>query len=97
MGCRGETTRAPALLERFKQRVRELTAQHLSLKQLVAVLGTSLRGWRGYFGLGQTPSVMRDLDPDWGLGGCPFEILAMGVRPHHPASGPLDRHVAPRA
>lgn len=53
---------APASVERFKDRVREMTAQNLSLGQLVKELSIYLRGWRGYFGLCQTPKVLRDLD-----------------------------------
>src|ERR1700722_1688696 len=56
---------APQALDRFKARVRELTrrTRGRSLAQVVKQLAVYLRGWRGYFGFCQTPSVLRDLDP----------------------------------
>jgi RNA-directed DNA polymerase len=55
---------APKALKRFKARVRELTrrSQGRSLGHVIATLSTYLRGWLGYFGFCQTPSVLRDLD-----------------------------------
>jgi RNA-directed DNA polymerase len=55
---------APKALDRFKGRVRELTrrTKGVSLEQMTRTLGDYLRGWRGYFGFCQTPSVLRDLD-----------------------------------
>jgi RNA-directed DNA polymerase len=55
---------APKALERFKDRVRELTepSKGVSLEQLARPLSQYLRGWRGYFGFSQTPSVLRALD-----------------------------------
>jgi RNA-directed DNA polymerase len=55
---------APKALDRFKKRVRELTrrTRGISLERMVEHLGSYLRGWRGYFGICQTPSVLRDLD-----------------------------------
>ena len=53
---------APTTLERFKKRIRELTGQNLSLKQVVEEIGAYLRGWQGYFGYCQTPEVLRKLD-----------------------------------
>jgi RNA-directed DNA polymerase len=55
---------APSTVIRFKARVRELTrrTRGVSLETMVQQLGTYLRGWRGYFGFCQTPSVLRDLD-----------------------------------
>ena len=55
---------APKALKRFKERVRELTrrTRGVSHPQMVGQLSTYLRGWRGYFGFCQTPSVLRDLD-----------------------------------
>jgi RNA-directed DNA polymerase len=49
---------------RFKAKVRELTRRTCgrSLAQIVKELSTYLVGWRGYFGLCQTPSVLRALD-----------------------------------
>ena len=55
---------APQALARFRSRVRELTRRirGASLGQIVKQLAVYLRGWRGYFGFCQTPSVLRDLD-----------------------------------
>jgi RNA-directed DNA polymerase len=55
---------APKALERFKKRVKELTrrTKGQSLRQIVPPLGAYLRGWRGYFGFCQTPSVLGELD-----------------------------------
>jgi RNA-directed DNA polymerase len=57
---------APQALSRFKARVRELTrrTRGRSLAQTVKELSVYLRGWRGYFGFCQTPSVLRALD-EW--------------------------------
>jgi RNA-directed DNA polymerase len=57
---------APQALDRFKARVRELTrrTRGKSLAQIVKELSVYLRGWRGYFGFCQTPSVLRALD-EW--------------------------------
>lgn len=57
---------APQSLMRFKQRVRELTArsQGRSLSEVIERLAVYLRGWRGYFGFCETPSVLRSLD-EW--------------------------------
>jgi RNA-directed DNA polymerase len=57
---------APQALDRFKARVRELTrrTRGQSLAQTVKELSVYLRGWRGYFGFCQTPSVLRALD-EW--------------------------------
>jgi RNA-directed DNA polymerase len=55
---------APKALERFKERVRELTRRTcgVSIARMVAELATYLRGWQSYFGFCETPSVLRDLD-----------------------------------
>jgi RNA-directed DNA polymerase len=55
---------APQAIARFKSRVQELTRRirGASLGQIVKELATYLRGWRGYFGFCQTPSVLRELD-----------------------------------
>jgi len=55
---------APQAIARFRSRVRELTrrTRGYSLAQIVKELAVYLRGWRGYFGFCQTPSVLRDLD-----------------------------------
>jgi RNA-directed DNA polymerase len=55
---------APQALERFKRRVGVLTSRTrgVSLARMVEELSTYLRGWRSYFGFGQTQRVLRDLD-----------------------------------
>jgi RNA-directed DNA polymerase len=55
---------APQAVARFKQRVRELTDrnQGRALGEVIDRLALYLRGWRGYFGFCETPSVLRDLD-----------------------------------
>jgi RNA-directed DNA polymerase len=55
---------APQALLRFKQRVRGLSSrtQGRALREVVQRLAPYLRGWRGYFGFCETPSVLRDLD-----------------------------------
>lgn len=55
---------APQALARFKAKVRELTrrTRGRSLAQIVEELSAYLVGWRGYFGVCQTPSVLQALD-----------------------------------
>jgi hypothetical protein len=55
---------APQALARFKSRVRELTRRTggADLAQITAELSRYLIGWRGYFGICETPSVLRNLD-----------------------------------
>ena len=55
---------APKAVQRFKRRVRQLTrrSRGVSLQQMVEQLASYLRGWRGYFGFCETPTVLRDLD-----------------------------------
>jgi hypothetical protein len=55
---------APQALERFRQRVREMTWRRrgVSIEQTVEELGVYFTGWRGYFGLCETPWQLRDLD-----------------------------------
>jgi len=55
---------APPALQRFKARSRELTrrTRGVSLEQMVQELSPYLRGWQGYFGYCQTPSVLEHLD-----------------------------------
>jgi len=55
---------APKALVRFGERVRELTrrTRGVSLARMVAELTTYLRGWQGYFGFCQTPSVLDGLN-----------------------------------
>jgi RNA-directed DNA polymerase len=51
---------APKALERFKQRIREITrrAKSVSLNTTMTELASYLRGWRGYFGFCETPQVL---------------------------------------
>jgi RNA-directed DNA polymerase len=55
---------APKAIARFKERVREQIrrTRGISLRQMVKELTTSLRGWLGYFGDCQTPSVLQRLE-----------------------------------
>jgi RNA-directed DNA polymerase len=55
---------APKSLARFKQKVRELTGRTrgISIEQMTKELSCYLRGWKGYFGFCQTPSVLEGLD-----------------------------------
>jgi RNA-directed DNA polymerase len=55
---------APKAIMRFKERIRELTCRTrgISMEQRAKELSAYLRGWRGYFGFCQTPSVLEDLD-----------------------------------
>jgi RNA-directed DNA polymerase len=53
-------TIAPKSLERFKQRIREITrrAKGVSMKTTMDELAPYMRGWRGYFGFCETPEVL---------------------------------------
>jgi len=55
---------APKAIARFKERIREQTSRTsgISLAQMVTDIATYLRGWLGYFGDCQTPSVLRSLE-----------------------------------
>ncbi len=55
---------APKSMDRFKERVRELTrrTRGVSLQGMVEQLNVYLRGWHSYFRFCQTPSVLVDLD-----------------------------------
>ncbi|WP_371747385.1 group II intron reverse transcriptase/maturase [Caballeronia sp. Sq4a] len=65
---RAQTKRriAPKALDRFKDRVRELTqrTRGISIEQLMGRLKRYLTGWRGYFGFCETPSALQRLD-EW--------------------------------
>jgi RNA-directed DNA polymerase len=54
---------APKVLERFKERIREITrrAKGVSIEITIAELAPYMRGWRNYFGFCQTPEVLRSL------------------------------------
>lgn len=53
-------------LSNFKARIRQLTRRSggRSMGQVVGKLKPYVRGWKGYFGLAQTPGVWRELD-EW--------------------------------
>ena len=55
---------APAALDRFKERVRDLTRRKRgnSLDTIIESLARYLIGWRGYFGFSELPSELRRLD-----------------------------------
>jgi RNA-directed DNA polymerase len=55
---------APKAIARFKERIRELTSRTrgISLQKMVTDTATYLRGWLGYFGECQTPSVLQNLE-----------------------------------
>jgi RNA-directed DNA polymerase len=53
-------TIAPKAIERFKDRIRDITgrARSRSLEQTMSVLAPYMRGWRGYFGFCETPDLL---------------------------------------
>jgi RNA-directed DNA polymerase len=55
---------APKAIARFKEKIRELTrrTRGISLQEMVKQITTYLRGWLGYFGDCQTPSVPQRLE-----------------------------------
>ena len=55
---------APKAIARFKERIREQTrrTRGISLQQMVKGVATYLRGWLGYFGDCQTPTVLQGLE-----------------------------------
>ncbi len=55
---------APKAVQRFKEKVRELTrrTRGVSTERMAEDLSRYLRGWLGYFGKCQTPSVLDDLE-----------------------------------
>jgi RNA-directed DNA polymerase len=63
-GQRAQRLIAPQALARFRARVRELTRRSCGrgLSQIIKELSAYLIGWRGYFGLCETPAVLRELD-----------------------------------
>jgi RNA-directed DNA polymerase len=54
---------APKALNRFKQRIREITrrAKGVSMKTSIGELAPYMRGWRSYFGFCETPEVLLSL------------------------------------
>ena len=57
---------SPKALLRCKQKIRGLTrrTRGISLEQMTKELAAYLRGWKGYFGFCQTPSLLQALD-EW--------------------------------
>lgn len=57
---------APKVVDRFKERVRELTwrTRGVSIEPMAEQVTGYLRGWIGYFGRCQTPSVLQGLE-EW--------------------------------
>jgi len=57
---------APKAVKRFKERVRELTSRTrgISIERMAKELTLYLRGWIGYFGKCETPSVLQSLE-EW--------------------------------
>src|SRR5579863_3593435 len=55
---------APKAVDRFKERVRELTCRTRtrSMERMAEELSRYLRGWIGYFGKCETPSVLESLE-----------------------------------
>jgi len=55
---------APKALERFKDKLRELTrrTRGIDARSMVEQVSIYLQGWIGYFGFCQTPSVLGELD-----------------------------------
>ena len=53
-------------MKRFKERVRELTSRTrgISIERMAKELTLYLRGWIGYFGKCETPSVLQSLE-EW--------------------------------
>jgi RNA-directed DNA polymerase len=57
---------APKAVGRFRERVRELTrrTRGVSIERMAEELALYLRGWLGYFGRCETPTVLRSLE-EW--------------------------------
>ena len=57
---------APKAVKRFKERIRELTSRTrgISIERMAQELAPYLRGWIGYFGKCETPSVLQSLE-EW--------------------------------
>ena len=57
---------APKAVDRFKERIRELTrrTRGVSMNRMADDLARYLRGWVGYFGKCETPSVLQSLE-EW--------------------------------
>jgi RNA-directed DNA polymerase len=57
---------APKAIERFKAKVMEITCRTrgVSMERMITELSMYLKGWRGYFGFCETPSVLTNLE-EW--------------------------------
>ena len=88
---------ADKAMTRFKHRIRQLTRRSHSqaLSAIIARLRKYLLGWKGYFGLAQTPGIWRRLDEwlrhrlraiqlkQWKRGTTQYrELLALGASTH---------------
>lgn len=66
MAQKGEVKRVVSkkALETFRQRIRQLTRRSggRSISEVIEKLRPYVLGWKAYFGLAQTPSVLNDLD-----------------------------------
>jgi RNA-directed DNA polymerase len=62
-GSEVKRTIAPKTVERFKQRIREITrrAKSVAIETTIAELASYLRGWRNYFSFCETPEVLISL------------------------------------
>ena len=56
-------TIAPKAVARFKEKIREITrrAKGVSIETTIATVAPYMRGWRGYFGFCETPSLLIQL------------------------------------
>src|SRR5207248_3432795 len=54
----------PEALDKFKMQIREMTrrTRDISLQELIDELTPYIIGWRGYFGICQTPRLLTNLD-----------------------------------
>ena len=54
---------APKAVERFKERIRDITrqAKGVRMETMMAKLAPYMRGWRGYFGFCETPDLLINL------------------------------------
>ena len=98
---------APKAVKRFKERVRNLTrrTRGISIDRMAKELALYLRGWSGYFGKCQTPSVLQSLEEwirrrlrsaiwkQWKRGTTRFvELRKRGVNPHLAATTAASAH-----
>lgn len=63
-GAKPKRRIAPKARKRFRDKIRGMTRRKKgqSMKQRIEKLTQYLRGWRGYFGFCETPSVLEELD-----------------------------------